>query len=187
MASRLRRKLLKASALMLFLPVYNLASKAYSDTDKPLQPLIDILRAIGKPVCLHAAETLSEKHVADKSYSLHLRNADLNSKDAEQIGRSINMVHAQRDIRLRSFSASYNIGLGKQGIGHLLAGLPNHLGELGLVDCNLDDASAYLIIEFIARSQSLQMICVEDNNFSVSVKDDIRAAGAKLDSCVTIV
>ena len=187
MISRLRRKLLKSSAMVLVLPVCTFVSNAHSSRDNPFWPLIDVLRSIGKPVCAEAAGSLSDKNAADKNYSLHLRNAGLNSEDAGQIGQSMREVHARHDIRLDSFSASYNEGLGKKGVAHLLTNLPDHVGELGLVGCNLDDASASLIVDFMSRSQSLRMVCVEDNNFSASAKADITKVGAKLDGCVTIV
>ena len=169
------------------LPVCTFVSNAHSSRNNPFWPLIDVLRSIGKPVCVETAGSLSDKNAADNSYSLHLRNAALNSEDAGQIGLSMKEVHARHDIRLDSFSASYNKGLGKRGVVHLLTNLPDHVGELGLVGCNLNDASASLIVDFMSRSQSLRMICVENNNFSASAKADITKAGAKLDGCVTIV
>ena len=62
-----------------------------------------------------------------------------------------------------------------------------HLAALGVVDCDLDDDSAYLIAEFISKCQSLRMVCVEENNFSEQAKDSIVKAGSKLAGCTTIV
>jgi hypothetical protein len=89
MISRLRRKLLKSSAMVLVLPVCTFVSNAHSSRDNPFWPLIDVLRSIGKPVCAEVAGSLSDKNAADKNYSLHLRNAGLNSEDAGQIGQSM--------------------------------------------------------------------------------------------------
>ena len=62
-----------------------------------------------------------------------------------------------------------------------------HLAALGVVDCDLDDDSGYLIAEFISKFQSLRMVFVEENNFSEQAKDSIVEAGSKLAGCKTIV
>ena len=97
-------------------------------------------------------------------------------------------MHSQPKALLTSFSVSYNTGLRRKGLSSLLSTLPTkHLAALGVVDCDLDDDSAYLIAEFISKCQSLRMVCVEENNFSEQAKDSIVKAGSKLAGCTTIV
>ena len=85
-----------------------------------------------------------------------------------------------------SFSMSYNPDIGDLGIGEVLNALPDDTTELGLVGCELDDSASTHIVEFIQRSKTLQMVCVEDNKFSTDAKIFIRGSTKHLPACVTI-
>jgi hypothetical protein len=69
----------------------------------------------------------------------------------------------------------------------LLEGLPSHLTELGMVGCSLNDKLEPAITLFLSRSEHLRLICVEENDFSLSVKGAIRDATRHLSRCVVIV
>ena len=62
-----------------------------------------------------------------------------------------------------------------------------NVNEFGMVRCQLGDDFGASLISFMVRSSNLKMICVEDNFFSSSMKDQIATAGKKLAGCVTIV
>ena len=61
------------------------------------------------------------------------------------------------------------------------------MNEFGMVGCQLGDDVGASLISFMVRSSNLKMICVEDNFFSFSMKDQIATDGKKLAGCVTIV
>ena len=69
----------------------------------------------------------------------------------------------------------------------MLSSLPNDVSEIGVVGCHLKDDAGDALIKFMAHFRKLKMICVKDNFFSSSMKDQIATAGKKLAGCVTIV
>ena len=149
-------------------------SSANSSVDGSFKPLVKALRDIQKPVLIAVANYLEAKQFDDYSYYLHLRSADMSIEDAASIAGGIRALHSQPKALLTSFSVSYTTGLQRKGLSSLLSTLPTkHLAALGVVDCDLDDHSAYLILEFISKCQSLRMVCVEENNFSEQAKDSI--------------
>jgi len=85
-----------------------------------------------------------------------------------------------------SFSMSYNPDIGDLGVGEVLNALPDNTTELGLVGCELDDNASTHIVEFVQRSKTLRMVCVEDNKFSTDAKIFIRGSTKHLPACVTI-
>ena len=188
MSMRLRRQFLKFTAASLLAPTAILVSGANSSDDGPFKPLVKALLDIQKPVPIAVAKYLEAKQFDDYSYYLHLRSANLSIEDAAAIAGGIRALHSQPKALLTSFSVSYNTGLQRKGLSSLLSTLPTkHLAALGVVDCDLDDDSAYLIAEFISKCQGLRMVCVEENNFSEQAKDSIVKAGSKLAGCTTIV
>lgn len=71
---------------------------------------------------------------------------------------------------LRSFSASYNPGLGDTGVAALAEAFPETMTELGLVGCSIGDAGGRAILEWARTAPELQMICIEGNRFSADMK-----------------
>jgi len=76
----------------------------------------------------------------DPSYSLHLRNAGLSTSDALAIAQALVQLDSTPELRLISFSLSYNTKIGSDGAIAVLQALPTHLVELGMVGADLDDA-----------------------------------------------
>jgi hypothetical protein len=187
MSLKLKRNFLKNLTFALLAPTAIFISRAHSSNRKIFQPLADALLQTQKPVLISVASDLLAKKADDYSYSLHLRSANLNTADAVSIATGIKVMHAQYEVRLDSFSVSYNTNLKRQGLASLLSNLPKHLKELGIVSCNLNDDSASLISDFISSCKSLRMVCVEGNNFSEQAKREITVSGSKLTGCVTIV
>ncbi len=173
------------SPVILFCTTAAAKDKAVQDVGL-FKPLIEALRRTDKPVCKGAANGLANRRDIDVSYNIHLRNASLTTQDAGLIATALNDLHKAAFVRLESFSVSYNPEMYYTGIKALLDALPNHITELGLVGCNLDDQCANSITAFLERSHSLTMVCVEENDFSPSVKSAIRNATQHLSGCVTI-
>ena len=184
----MRRQFLKLTAASLLTRTAILVLGANSSVVGSFRPLVKVLLDVQKPLPIAVAKYLEAKQFDDYSYYLHLRSANLSIEDAEGVAGGIRALHSQPKALLTSFSVSYNTGLQRKGLSSLLSTLPTkHLAALGVVDCDLDDDSAYLIAEFISKCQSLRMVCVEENNFSEQAKDSIVEAGSKLAGCTTIV
>jgi hypothetical protein len=155
--------------------------------DRSLQPLIIALRQTTKPVCVSTAEQLEKKTDLGNWYSLHLRSAKLSSPDALLLSNTIRKIHEQNNLRLNSFSVSYNPDIQKDGAQALLSSLPHDVGEIGMVGCQLKDDVGELLIHFMDRSSNLKMICVEGNLFTSPMRNKIAAMARELNGCVTIV
>ena len=187
MGMKFRRNFIKFTVFSLLSPTAIFVSSANASTKNTYKPLMEVLFDIQKPVSITAAKYLQSKQADDYRYYLHLRSANLSIEDAASIADGIRILHINPKVWLTSFSVSYNTGLQRQGLALLLSSLPDHLAALGVVGCDLNDDSAYLIAEFISKCQSLRMVCVEENNFSTLAKDNIVEAGSKLARCTTIV
>jgi hypothetical protein len=82
---------------------------------------------------------------------------------------------------------SYNPTLGQDGAQSILSSLPKNIGELGMVGCNLSDVTGSYFIELIQKSKNLNMICIEENNFSQKMKDKILNLSQQKTGCTIIV
>ena len=78
-------------------------------------------------------------------------------------------------------------GIGDIAASALLAALPSDLVELGLVGCCLTDRSGEEALHFMLRSTGLKVMCVEDNDFSQTMKARIEQAGLSLAGCLLVV
>jgi len=150
------------------------------------KPLFDVLMQINRPVTRLVANRLDHRLSASNSYNLHLRSASLSTDDAHLIANALRRMHKNQHLRLMSFSMSYNPDIGGLGIADVLNALPEDTTELGLVGCELDDSASTHIVEFIQRSKTLRIVCVEDNKFSTDAKIFIRGSTKHLPACVTI-
>jgi hypothetical protein len=136
--------------------------------------LINALRAIGKPVCLDAADSLAASTGSSAEFDLHLRRAELNEADTRILANGLLGSAADNGLFLRSFSASYNPGLGDVGAAALAAAFPKTMLELGLVGCSIGDAGGRSILKWALTAPDLRMICIEGNNFSTGMKSQFQ-------------
>ena len=84
------------------------------------------------------------------------------------------MLHQNHNIRLKSFSVSYNPRISSAGAAAILIALPKHIEELGMVGSDLDDRTGSHLIKFIKQSKYLKMVYVEENNFSQKMRARIK-------------
>ena len=187
-----KRKLLKSGVLILFSTILipaNLAiAKEYNLLPyEEIKYIIKALRNIQKIVCLKEADRLVKNYNQSKFYNLHLRNAEIDIYDAELIAFSLKKTHQNNQIILKSFSISYNPTVKLYGLKFILDSLPDHIQSLGLVACNFDDDAGEIIMSFLSRSKNLKMVCIEDNNFSNSMKKNIKNSVQHLNGCTIIV
>ena len=125
-----------------------------------------LLRKKGSLECTQKAETL-ENEISDIS-NLNLRNLGLDEQDIVDI---TNILEQENDtIYIKSISFSYNKLIGNVGATLIAKKIPHSIYEIGLVDCGIGDKGGYEILHWMRKSNSLQMICIEQNNFSDSLK-----------------
>ena len=116
--------------------------------------------------CAQKADFLENE--CSEMISLNLRNLSLDKKDIVDI---TNIIERENDnIYLRSISFSYNQLIGDVGATLMAKKLPYSIHEIGLVDCGIGDKGGYEILEWMKKSKRLQMICIEQNDFSDKLK-----------------
>ncbi len=174
-----RRTVLKTACVCGLLAPAAVSSQSVAATNvesadvKPTE-LINALRSIGKPVCLDVADRLASSTRSLTGFDLHLRRAQLNEADAQVLAGGLLASSGRNGHFLRSFSASFNPDLGNVGAITLAEAFPETVTELGLVGCSLSDSSGRSILEWAQSAPNLQMLCVEGNNFSTSMKSEFR-------------
>jgi hypothetical protein len=139
--------------------------------------LIAALRETGKPVCGQAAERLKAQGFPASGFNLHLRGADLTASDALAISKALDLLRAQKASPMRSFSISYNEGIGDASVVALVNAFPASLVEIGMVGCDLGDESGEALLQFTREASNLKMICIEDNRFSPQLRQRFKALG----------
>jgi hypothetical protein len=152
-----------------------------------LRNLIDALRSLKKPVCDEAANRIEKWVQTSNFYNLHLRSAMLSTSDAKKIADALKSIHQNQNIQLKSFSVSYNPTLGLSGAASILSSLPLDVEELGMVGCDLGDETGKHLVDYIRRAKNLVMVCVEKNNFSQKLKDEILDLRRQKNNCTIIV
>jgi len=111
----------------------------------------------------------------------------LNSSDAKKISEALKSARQNHNIRLMSFSVSYNPSLGSIGAESILTSLPKDVEMLGMVGCDLDDNTGEHLIEYTQKSKNLSMVCVEGNNFSQRIKDKIHSLRQQKTGCTILI
>lgn len=156
--------------------VFSKTAQAAGNKNTEMIPteLIKALRSIGKPTCLDAADQLVASTGSPEGFDLHLRRAGLNEADARVLANGMLHVDAGNSLLLKSFSVSYNPGLGDVGAAALSEAFPETMTELGLVGCSVGDAGGSSILEWARTAPDLRIICVEGNNFSAGMKSQFQ-------------
>lgn len=143
------------------------------DSEMPWSILTDALRASGKDVCIAAATRLDQMSATASGFDLHLRSAGLGTSDATNIAAALRASYADGQLPLRSFSCSYNPGIGELGARAIIKSLPPTLSEIGMVGCELGDESGEALLGWTQRASSIRMICVEGNRYSSQMRQRI--------------
>ena len=143
------------------------------NTRLELLDLIKTLNATEKDVCVSAASRLDALDSVASEFDLHLRHANLDEGDATKIAVAIRNLSPTHAPTVRSFSISYNPGIGESGAIALINSLPTTVTEIGMVGCGLTDQSGIALLAWAERAVSLRMLCVEDNNYSAEMRQRI--------------
>ncbi len=84
-----------------------------------------------------------------------------------------NILKQEKNINhftIKSISFSYNNLIGDEGATTIAKNLDFSVNEIGLVGCGIGDIGGNEILNWMNNSTNLQMICIEQNNFSSNLK-----------------
>lgn len=151
------------------------------------QLMINALKTIGTKVTIAAARKLESTFASNAPFSLHLRNAQLSPIDAETLAQAIGKFAPKDRQVLSSFSASYNTSMGDVGAIALVKSLPDTVNEIGFVGCAIGDKSGQALLDWAKKAQNLRVMCVENNNFSNSIKLQIRELANQKNNLLVVV
>lgn len=101
---------------------------------------------------------------------LDLRSRNLKPSDIATIAESLRAYQKNSKNVISSISFSYNPLLGDLGIRALVKYLPYSIREIGLVGCGIGDTGGLELLNWMKNVPNLQMICIENNNFSDDLK-----------------
>jgi len=123
-----------------------------------------VLRKKGNLDCIQKSETL-DNDISEIS-NLNLRDLNLEENDIVDITHIIEQKNGDNNIYITSISFSYNQLIGDVGATLIAKKIPSSICEIGLVDCGIGDKGGAEILNWMRKSLNLQMICIEQNNFS---------------------
>jgi len=172
---------------------YTTGSSVWEITGSSNQPtscigaMIGALRATGNAFCLQAASKLSVLRLSTKSYNLHLRDAGLSLDDVKLIAEVMCKGAIGKDLRLLSSSMSYNTNITDMGVQTLVGVFPHSITDLGFVGYGLGDEAGLTMLGWATTAKNLRLICIEHNNFSVTLKDEFFALGKKKPSLSVVI
>jgi regulator of replication initiation timing len=115
----------------------------------------------------------TKKFELSENNTLHLRNQNLREPEIISVAEMLKQIK-DNDKSIRSISFSYNKDIGDDGMALLMRNMPVRVGEIGCVGCGMTDEGGGALLEWMKKSQNLQMICVEQNNFSADIKQRFR-------------
>jgi hypothetical protein len=135
-----------------------------------LKKIATILRENGNSECLKKASLFETQ--TSKTTTLHFRNLDLNTANIMAIAAILREEKEHHGDGITSISFSYNHRLGDLGVTHIIKSLPASVSEIGLVNCGIGDKGGYEILHWMKATPNLQMICMEQNNFSDTLQTE---------------
>jgi hypothetical protein len=98
-----------------------------------------------------------------------LRDKNLDTNDARSIAIILQKAKENSEI-IDSISFSYNKHIDDTGVDLLMQHMPVTVSEFGFVNAEINDVGGLAILQWMQRSKSLQMVCIEKNNFSQDLK-----------------
>jgi hypothetical protein len=136
-----------------------------------MQDLIDALVETKKPKSLEVANNLKSTGDNDKSYDLVIRKANLNIEDAKNIAIAIKKIDQNKGPQLGTISMSFNEDLKDEGVITLLNHIPLTTSVIAFVECGITDKAGQAIIDWAAKTNNLNGIYIEGNDFSKDMEE----------------
>ncbi|MDA9973031.1 hypothetical protein N9E39_03425 [Candidatus Pelagibacter ubique] len=131
-----------------------------------MQDLINTLVETKKPKSIEVANNLKSTGDNDKSYDLVIRKANLNIKDAKNIATAIKKIDQNKGPQLGTISMSFNKDLKDEGVITILNHIPLTTSVIAFVECGITDKAGQAIIDWAAKTNNLNSIYIEGNDFS---------------------
>jgi hypothetical protein len=110
----------------------------------------------------------------NETLSYNFRSLDLKASEVIAIAHMMHSEHQKKALNLNSITFSYNPDLGDTGAVALSKSLPNSLTEIGLVGCGIGDVGGTQLLEMFKRMPQLTMACIENNQFSNTMKQEFK-------------
>jgi hypothetical protein len=136
-----------------------------------MQDLIDVLVETKKPKSIEVANNLKSTGSNNKSYDLVIRKANLNIKDAKNIATAIKKIDQNKGPQLGTISMSFNEDLKDEGVIIILNHIPLTTSVIAFVECGITDKAGQAIIDWVAKTNNLNGIYIEGNNFSKDMEE----------------
>ena len=136
-----------------------------------MQDLIDALVETKKPKSIEVANNLKSTGNNDKSYDLVIRKANLNIKDAKNIATAIKKIDQNKGPQLGTISMSFNEDLKDEGVITILNHIPLTTSVIAFVECGITDKAGQAIIDWAAKTNNLNGIYIEGNDFSKDMEE----------------
>ena len=136
-----------------------------------MQDLIDALVDTNKPKSIKVANSLKAIDNNDKSYDLVIRKANLDINDAKNIANAIKKIQQNNGPKLHTISMSFNENLKDEGIITLLNHLPLTTSVIAFVECGITDEAGQAILDWSTKTNNLNGIYIEGNNFSKDMEE----------------
>ena len=136
-----------------------------------MQDLIDALVETKKPKSIEVANNLKSTGNNDKSYDLVIRKANLNIEDAKNIATAIKKIDQNKGPQLGTISMSFNEDLKDEGVITILNHIPLTTSVIAFVECGITDKAGQAIIDWAAKTNNLNGIYIEGNNFSKDMEE----------------
>jgi len=130
--------------------------------------IAQVLRKTGNAACLNKADSLENE--SKSPLVLQLRSLNLNASDIIAIANILEQEKNNSNAIVTSISFSYNQQIGDAGAAALANALAPSIREIGLVDCGIGDQGGKAMLDWMQAAPHLQMICMEQNNFSKGMK-----------------
>ena len=138
-----------------------------------MQDLIDALVETKKPKSIEVANNLKSTGDNNKSYDLVIRKANLNIKDAKNIATAIKKIDQNKGPKLGTISMSFNEDLKDEGVITLLNHIPLTTSVIAFVECGITDKAGQAIIDWAAKTNNLNGIYIEGNDFSKDMEEKV--------------
>ena len=151
--------------------VLGLLSCTTSYSNIIMQDLIDALVETNKPKSIEVAKNLKSIDINDKSYDLVIRKANLNIQDAKNIANAIKKIDQNKGPKLDTISMSFNEGLKDEGVITILNLIPKTTSVIAFVECGITDKAGQAIIDWAAKTNNLNGIYIEGNDFSKDMEE----------------
>ena len=100
-----------------------------------------------------------------------IRKANLTLEDAKNITNAIDKINQNNGPKLHTLSMSFNKDLKDEGVITILNHIPLTTSVIAFVECGITDKAGQAIIDWAAKTNNLNGIYIEGNDFSKDMEE----------------